>query len=42
MSRNFGLPQKSPDRANSSWPMWVAALVAIGVIDIALHLPRPA
>ena len=43
MSRNFGLPRKNhPETPYSSWPMWVAALIAIGVIDIALHLPRPA
>lgn len=42
MSRNFGLPRKKPERAYSSWPMLVVALVAIGMINIALHLPRPA
>jgi hypothetical protein len=42
MPRNFGVPRKDRERQFSSWPMWVAAMIAIGVIDLALHLPRPA
>ena len=42
MSRNFGLARKGCESKFSSWPMWVAALIAIGVMDIALHLPAPA
>ena len=41
MSRNFGM-RKDRKGQLSSWPIWVAALIAIGVIDVALRLPRPA
>lgn len=41
MSRNFGVRRQVRQRAFSSWPMWVGALVAIGIINIAMHLTKP-
>ena len=41
MSRNFGVERRDRESQLSAWPMWVAALIAIGMINIALHLPRP-
>jgi hypothetical protein len=42
MPRNSQMRREDRQSLFSSWPMWVAALIAIGVIDLALYLPKPA
>ena len=39
MSRKFGIPRRDTKTAFSSWPLWTAAVIAVGIIDLALHLP---
>ncbi len=42
MPRNFGLHRTTHERSYSTWPMWMIAFIAVGIIGMALQLPRPA
>jgi hypothetical protein len=41
MARNFGVPRHFQDQTHSPvWPLWIVAVVAVAIINVATFLPH--